>query len=237
LIRKPNTRPAHAQVFRRNRAVAFGSVSEPSEPQRARRIPLWSGEFARASLANAVGTLMAALVLFLGGVIFGAIKNVPTDVVIAAIAALVALGATAILSARLASDVPRRFERRRQRNALRRPFERMHSATQRAQAEMGDGGEVQRLIDLAKAAQERGDLDDFDRYLGEAQRRAASAAFAVDVAQRYWEDIAKAADQHGGDTPNPYLDEFFRIAEEHGIEVPRRPTSDEQQSGNDRTGG
>src|SRR5687768_3488130 len=90
-------------------------VSEPAEAPRReedlpgdrRRPPAWAGEMARQALANALGTLIAALVLFLGGVILGAIPDVPTRAVLAASGALLSLLGVAIGVARLARVLPR----------------------------------------------------------------------------------------------------------------------------------
>jgi hypothetical protein len=55
--------------------------------------PPWLQDFVRQTLANALGTLIAALVLFLGAQLFGLLDDVPTSSTITA--ALALLGALA----------------------------------------------------------------------------------------------------------------------------------------------
>ena len=66
-------------------------ISLAPDPETAARgrLPRWSGDFARQALANAVGTLIAGLVVLLGGVLIGAFSDVSTKTVLIATAALV----------------------------------------------------------------------------------------------------------------------------------------------------
>jgi hypothetical protein len=93
-----------------------------------RQAPLWRSEFARQAAANAVGTLTAALMLLVVGVLLGAINHVPTRAVVAAITALVALVVMAVSTAMLVRLVARYVEKKRQYAAIARPFERVSEA-------------------------------------------------------------------------------------------------------------
>ncbi len=77
-------------------------------------------DFAKQAAANAAGTLIAALILFLGGVIVGAIDDVPAETWLSAVALLISvLSLVAFASVRA-----RRAEERRREEiaeALRDP--------------------------------------------------------------------------------------------------------------------
>jgi hypothetical protein len=60
------------------------------------KLPAWVGDVAKQAGGNALGTHIAALLIFLGGVIGGAISDVSTGTVVAALSTLVAAMATVI---------------------------------------------------------------------------------------------------------------------------------------------
>ena len=70
------------------------------------RLPAWSGDFARQALANATGTLIAALTLFLFGVLFGAIDDVSTSAIVAASVTLASTVAAAVSAALVVRRYP-----------------------------------------------------------------------------------------------------------------------------------
>jgi hypothetical protein len=63
----------------------------------------WPGDIAKQAIGNALGTLVAALILFLGGVLLGAIQDVPTSTVLGAIGALVGTVLAGLWEARSAA--------------------------------------------------------------------------------------------------------------------------------------
>jgi hypothetical protein len=177
------------------------------EPSR-RHLPEWSGDFARQALANAVGTLMALLVVFLAGVVFGAIQDVPARSVIAAVVALAGVLVAAVATVKLADAYPR-YRRARKAldavEAVQRPAERAERAYGRLDAEFEDG---YALIARANEARERGDMEEFARLDAALDAHVSAMRFATQEADRYGAEAHRA------------VEEAMRVLEEHGYGPP-----------------
>jgi hypothetical protein len=172
-------------------------VGSPSPPRE--RLPDWSGEFARQTAANALGTLIAALVIFLAGVILGVITDVPLRSVVAAASGL----GTAILAFSVLADLKLRIDRRTTRShyvaATSRPIRRARAAVDLTFAEHK---EVKDLLDRARDAADRGDLSEAVRLGDEVQRRVDGLHFMAEEADRYADEAERINREHRP-TPEP----------------------------------
>ncbi|MEN3285587.1 MAG: hypothetical protein V7607_6727 [Solirubrobacteraceae bacterium] len=159
------------------------------------RRPAWAAEFAQTALANALGTLVAALVLFLGGVALGAINDVPTRSVVIAALLLVSLLGLGIGIAGFVRTVPAYLEARRILRRVKRPQARA-AAAQRAARDI-DSDSIRRKLAAARAAHAAGDEEAAARFVEEAEREVISRDAAIEEAQRRADEFASAAETSG----------------------------------------
>jgi uncharacterized protein HemY len=156
---------------------------------RRRGVPDWTGDFGLQTLANAFGTLMAALVLFLGGVLLGAIRDVPTATVVWSAILLASLIGMAVSGAILYRHYPRYRAAKRAYDAVLRPWERVvqaHELERRA----FDADELRTLLAAARAADQRGDDEEAESLVTLVERRIAEVDFATDLTERYLVEVA-----------------------------------------------
>lgn len=163
------------------------------------RLPQWTGDVARQALGNAVGTLIAALILFLSGVALGEIKDVPFSVIVVLVLVLFGLVLMAISAAIWVKKYPHYVEKKRLYDAMERPYERARQAASQLAEHESNHEEVEALIAAAKAAIKRDDAEEATRIAEEAYQRLGSTDFALDMANRYVDAMIEIAREKGID--------------------------------------
>jgi len=141
--------------------------------ERKSRFPPWASELAIAAIGNAVGTLTAALILFLGTVVFGAIDDVPTGTILSAATTLLGLVVFLISGVGVARTWPRYRDVRRWHEAADRPVRRARAAFEHAKASLPDEAMFGAKLTLARRALERGDAGEAERLIVELNRHGA----------------------------------------------------------------
>lgn len=166
------------------------ALDEPGESDfRAEQRTRLIGQIAIGAVGNALGTLVAALVLLLGGVALGALQDVPASAIVAAAGALVgafsAGVAASIARRRIGAGLVRVTLRARGAAEYRDAAERWLAAEERAAAgRMERKRHVRRLLDAAEAARQQGDEEKAARLTDRAEGLRALLAYDAEVAER-----------------------------------------------------
>lgn len=179
-------------VVRGNGCSGYTVPAMPGQDRRVTRrakLPEWGRDVAVQTVGSALGTLVAALTLFLGGVVFGLINDVGLASILGAVATLA--GALAGLAAgarasQVAASARERIDRRKLDTEIeeaRRLHERSKAWARDAERRAADAkAAVGRLSRQALAAERRGDTPAAEAMLEEAYALAADAAYRTEIA-------------------------------------------------------
>jgi hypothetical protein len=182
--------------------VQWGDDASEAPRVRPANLPAWGKDLAVQSVGSALGTLIAALVLFIGGAFFGIIENVDTASVLTALAAL--LGGLTAMASVLATTSS--TARRRDMTALddeireaRRLQDRSDAWVEKAKVHSDAvSGTVKRLRDEILVAVAAGDVTTSEAKLREVERLQdlmGPLLFDVEVAREQAERTARFVDR------------------------------------------
>ncbi len=166
---------------------------------RQKQLPLWGREVAIQAAGSALGTLIALLALFLGGVLFGLIENVDSPSVFIAGAALVGalIGmAAAIRASGVAATTADRQKLYAEINEARRLQDRSTAWTEQASTRARNAETTAKQLHReALAAERRGDTAAAEAMLEEALSLAATVSHETEVARQQADRTAEFVDR------------------------------------------